>query len=109
LVRMALVPRILEARGLDVTPALQQRLASAGDHTAAGLLAIILRDEIGHVAIGNRWYRYLCQQRGLEPIATFVGLLQEHRATLRSPFNWPARRLAGFDAEEQALIESLAH
>ena len=71
LARMALVPRILEARGLDVTPAIQGRLAAVGDLDAAAILDVVLRDEIGHVAIGNRWYEFLCGAQGCDPIATF--------------------------------------
>ncbi|OYU72751.1 MAG: hypothetical protein CFE45_39215, partial [Burkholderiales bacterium PBB5] len=64
--RMALVPRTLEARGLDATPPMQARLAKAGDLRAVQILDVILRDEVGHVAIGNHWYRWLCAQRGLD-------------------------------------------
>ena len=101
LARMALVPRTLEARGLDASPALRNKLAQAGDAPAAAILDIILRDEIGHVAIGNRWYAHLCQQRNLDPVATYRHLAQEHRApALRGPFNIDARRQAGFSEEE---------
>ncbi len=71
MVRMALVPRVLEARGLDVTPGMMERLREVGDEQTIGILEIILRDEIGHVRIGSRWFRYCCEQRGLEPEATF--------------------------------------
>jgi len=103
--RMALVPRTLEARGLDAIPPLRAKLAQAGDLEAAAILDIILRDEIGHVEIGNRWYTWLCQQRGLEPRATYAALALQYRAPpLRGPFNLEARRLAGFsEAELQAL------
>src|SRR5690606_9349198 len=70
LARMALVPRTMEARGLDATPALRAKLAQAGDIRAAEILDIILRDEIGHVAIGNRWFGYCCEQRSLDVIET---------------------------------------
>ncbi len=101
LARMALVPRILEARGLDVTPGMQQRLAAAGDTRAVEVLAVILRDEVGHVAIGNRWFHHLCVQRGVEPTATMLALMREHRApSVRPPFNLEARQRAGFDAAE---------
>ncbi|MFQ5642960.1 MAG: ferritin-like domain-containing protein, partial [Thiogranum sp.] len=75
LVRMALVPRVLEARGLDVTPGMIERLEQAGDKAVVEVLGIILRDEIGHVEIGTRWFRYLCNERGLDPDATFVKLV----------------------------------
>jgi uncharacterized ferritin-like protein (DUF455 family) len=105
LARMALVPRTLEARGLDAIPPLRAKLAQAGDLKAAAILDIILRDEIGHVEIGNRWYTHLCQQRGLEPIATFAELSVRYEApTMRGPFNIEARRKAGFtEAELRAL------
>lgn len=103
--RMALVPRTLEARGLDAIPALRAKLAQAGDEAAAAILDIILRDEIGHVEIGNRWYGYLCAQRGLDPIATYDQLVVQYKATVRGPFNIEARRQAGFsEAEMQALF-----
>ncbi|UXY14028.1 ferritin-like domain-containing protein [Chitiniphilus purpureus] len=108
MVRMALVPRILEARGLDVTPGIQQKLRQAGDARACEILDVILRDEIGHVRIGNRWYHWCCAQRGLEPVANFVTLLRTHEAPpLKGRLNYPARRAAGFSSEELALIESL--
>lgn len=105
LVRMALVPRVLEARGLDVTPGIQEKLAQAGDENAVSLLDIILRDEIGHVAIGNRWYGYLCQQRGLDPVPFFLELLAKHYPKgLFGPFNLGARAQAGFSESEIKLL-----
>lgn len=99
--RMALVPRTLEARGLDAIPPLRAKLAQAGDMEAARILDIILRDEVGHVEIGNRWYGFLCRQRGLEPRATYAELAVKYAApTLRGPFNLDARRRAGFTEEE---------
>ena len=74
LARMALVPRTLEARGLDATPDVRSKLAQAGDMAAAQILDIILRDEIGHVEIGNRWFRWCCEQRGLDLLSTYQGL-----------------------------------
>lgn len=109
LARIALVPRTMEARGLDASPPLRAKLAQAGDLRAAEIMDIILRDEIGHVAIGNRWYGWLCEQRGLEPIATYARLADEYAAPLlRGPFNLPARRAAGFsEAELSALTGSI--
>ncbi len=105
LVRMALVPRVLEARGLDVTPGMIRRLRVHGDLRAVAILELILREEIGHVAIGSRWFRYLCAQRGLEPGATFRKLLREYMTgQLRGPFNHQARLAAGFDDEELRLL-----
>ncbi|MCW5642133.1 MAG: ferritin-like domain-containing protein [Rhodoferax sp.] len=106
LARMALVPRTLEARGLDASPPMKARLQAAGDHAAAGILDIILRDEIGHVAVGNHWYRHLCAQRGLDPVTTYASLAREHGAPrLRGPFNLPARRAAGFHERELELLQ----
>jgi uncharacterized ferritin-like protein (DUF455 family) len=105
LARMALVPRTMEARGLDVVPSLRDKLAQAGDAAAAAIMDIILRDEIGHVAIGNRWYAYLCSARGLDPLAAYKALAIEHAApVLRGPFNLPARRAAGFSEAELAAF-----
>jgi uncharacterized ferritin-like protein (DUF455 family) len=107
LARMALVPRTMEARGLDAVPSLREKLAQAGDMAAAGILDIILRDEIGHVAIGNRWYGFLCEARGLDPLATYTVLALQYKApVLRGPFNLPARRSAGFsETELKALLD----
>ena len=103
--RMALVPRTLEARGLDATPPMQARLRQAGDERAVAILGVILRDEIGHVAIGNHWYRWLCAQGGHEPVAHYALLAARHQApVLRPPFNHSARLAAGFTAQE---IEAL--
>ncbi len=105
LARMALVPRTMEARGLDASPPLRNKIAQAGDQQAAEIIDIILRDEIGHVAIGNTWFNWLCQARQLEPIATFEHLCIEYNAPkLRPPFNMDARRQAGFSEEELALL-----
>ncbi|WP_246257126.1 ferritin-like domain-containing protein [Pararobbsia alpina] len=105
LARMALVPRTLEARGLDAAPPMRARLAQAGDEAAAAILDIILRDEIGHVAVGNRWYRYLCAQRQLDPNAIYPSLVERYRAPkLKGPFNFEARRAAGFDESELAAL-----
>jgi uncharacterized ferritin-like protein (DUF455 family) len=101
LARMALVPRTLEARGLDASPPMREKLARVGDARGVEILDIILRDEIGHVAVGNRWYAYLCAQRGLEPIETFSKLAATYGAPrLRGPFNLEARRAAGFSERE---------
>jgi uncharacterized ferritin-like protein (DUF455 family) len=107
LVRMALVPRLLEARGLDVNPAIVAKLGKRGDRRGVEVLGIILRDEIGHVRIGNRWYEYLCAQRGLDPVATFQQLLAEYGAARpRPPFHRDARRAAGFSDAELEYLET---
>jgi uncharacterized ferritin-like protein (DUF455 family) len=108
LVRMALVPRVLEARGLDATPAIVEKLKSVNDTRAVEILGIVERDEIGHVAIGSRWYLYLCEQRGLEPLATFKRLLKDFDAPpLKPPFNIEGRRAGGFSQEELGWLEGL--
>jgi uncharacterized ferritin-like protein (DUF455 family) len=99
--RMALVPRTLEARGLDATPPIQAKLRRAGDDRAVAILDLILRDEIGHVAIGNRWYRWLCAQRALDPRRTHAQLAARNVVPRsKPPFNFDARRAAGFDDDE---------
>lgn len=109
LARIALVPRTLEARGLDVSPAIRQRLIQAGDAESAALLDIILRDEVGHVAIGNHWYNWLCAQRQIDPVDTYERLALEYRAPrLRGPFNLEARREAGFNERELASLQRMA-
>lgn len=111
LARMALVPRTLEARGLDATPPMQQRLRQAGDLRAVEILDLILREEVGHVAIGNRWFRWLCERAGREPTAAYAELARRHRAPRpKGPFNLDARRAAGFsEAELAALGEGAAN
>ena len=102
--RMALVPRTLEARGLDATPLIQAKLRQAGTPDAlraVAILDIILRDEVGHVAIGNHWYRWLCERDGLEPVAHYAVLTGRYKAPkLKPPFNEPARLRAGFTRDE---------
>ncbi len=108
--RMALVPRTLEARGLDAAPPMQAKLAQAGDPRAVEILGLILRDEVGHVAIGNRWYRWLCERDRLDPITHFEQLLVTHHAPRpKPPFNLDARRRAGFDAEELSRLMQPQH
>jgi len=105
LARLALVPRTLEARGLDVTPAIRNKLVSVGDQAGAAILDVILRDEIGHVAIGNHWYGSLCAERGLDPVQTYAQLARLHGApVLKGPFNLSARRAAGFTDEELTAL-----
>lgn len=99
--RLALVPRLLEARGLDVSPAIRKKLAEVQDQESAQVLDIILRDEIGHVAIGNHWFNFLCDQQNANPIAMFEQCLVEYQApSPRSPFNFDAREQAGFTPDE---------
>lgn len=106
LARIALVPRTLEARGLDASPPIKAKLVGAGDRRAGEILDVILRDEIGHVAVGNRWYRRLCEQRGLDALATYAELADRYRAPRpRGPFNLAARRAAGFDEAELSALQ----
>lgn len=107
--RMALVPRVLEARGLDVTPSMMNKLRSSGDHRAVEILEVILREEVGHVKVGTRWFNYLCDQRDLDPYQTFKYLLETYfNGEIRGPFHTEARMEAGFSEAEMALLESQA-
>ncbi len=106
--RMALVPRVLEARGLDVTPGMIERLRSVGDHATAEILEVILREEVAHVAAGSRWFAWCCAQSGVESESTFADLLDLHmRGSLRGPFNTEARLSAGFSDAELAHLGTL--
>ncbi|MFK7996976.1 MAG: ferritin-like domain-containing protein [Granulosicoccus sp.] len=108
LVRMALVPRILEARGLDVAPPMIDKLRQLDDQETADILQRIYTDEITHVEVGNRWFRYICDQQSLDGTTVFHDLLQgENSAYLRSPYNREARLQAGFNEEELALIKQM--
>ena len=109
LARMALVPRVLEARGLDVTPGMIAKLRNLGDRETVAILELILDEEVAHVAAGSHWYRWYCQRAGVEPRSTFRELLAKYAGpVLRGPFNHQARLLAGFDAEEIAALEQLS-
>lgn len=106
--RMALVPRTLEARGLDATPQIQAKLRQAATPAAmraVEILDVILRDEIGHVAVGNHWYGWLCNRDGLDAVSHYPVLAEKYRAPkLHPPFNLDARRRAGFTAHELAAL-----
>uniref|UniRef100_B1XTW7 DUF455 domain-containing protein n=1 Tax=Polynucleobacter necessarius subsp. necessarius (strain STIR1) TaxID=452638 RepID=B1XTW7_POLNS len=105
--RMALVPRTMEARGLDAVPMIRDRFKQIRELRAVEILEIILNDEIGHVLIGNRWFNFLCDKDGLSPIATYRELARNYRApVLKGPFNIEARKRAGFTAEELSLLEA---
>lgn len=108
LVRLALVPRVLEARGLDVTPAMITRLQKTGDTATVVILEKIYADEIGHVETGSRWFRHVCRERGLDPAATFRDMLVNYNMDrVRSPVNEVARKQAGFDDEEIAMLKAM--
>ena len=107
--RMALVPRVLEARGLDVTPGMIERLRHAGDERTIAVLEVILREEVAHVAAGTRWYRWCCERDGIDPFETFFDLLRDYLGvSLRGPFNRPARLEAGFVEAELDRLATLA-
>jgi uncharacterized ferritin-like protein (DUF455 family) len=106
--RMALVPRTMEARGLDAVPGIRDRFRQIKDGKAVEILEIILRDEIGHVLIGNRWFNFLCAGENTSPITAYRELAGKYHApTLKGPFNFEARQQAGFTSEELDLLESL--
>ena len=105
--RMALVPRVLEARGLDITPSMIKRLQSVGDQDAIDILNIIYQDEIGHVEKGSFWFFHQCKLHSLEPRATFIKMVETHlHGELRGPFNISARLQAGFDEDEMAYLNA---
>ncbi len=99
LARLAIAPLVLEARGLDVTPAMIIRLEKAGDAESAAVLRIILRDEVGHVAVGQKWFAHIARERELPPADTFRALVRQYyKGRLKPPFNTESRKRAGFDA-----------
>ena len=108
--RMALVPRTMEARGLDATPLIQRKLRQVGTPdalAAADILDVILREEVGHVSIGDHWYRWLCERQGLEPEAHYAALINLYQAPRpKPPLNHGARRLAGFSETELQWLEN---
>ena len=105
--RLALVPRCMEARGLDVTPGMIKKLEQAGDQASAVILQRILNDEVGHVATGSRWFRWVCATRRVEPEVTYLGFLQSRlRSEVRGPFNRELRLVAGFSAAELDRMEA---
>ena len=107
LLRMALVPRVLEARGLDVTPGMRKKIAQKGDDETCAVLDIIYREEVGHVRAGNYWYQYLCKQRGLEPLTLFRRLLSRYDLFIfRGYVNLQAREQAGFSSFELEMLEN---
>ena len=100
LARLAVVPLVLEARGLDVTPAMITRLEDAGDRTSAEILRVIYRDEIVHVAAGSRWFKAECAKRDLEPVAAWRNIVGvRFKGVLKPPFNDEARLAAGMAAD----------
>jgi len=105
LARLAVVPLVLEARGLDVTPAMIERLRTAGDADSAAVLQVIYDEEIGHVAAGKRWFDFLCARRGLDPVSAWQDLVRRHfKGRLKPPFNERGRSAAGFSAAYYAPL-----
>ena len=103
--RMALVPRTMEARGLDAVPSIRDRFKQIKEARAVEILEIILNDEIGHVLIGNRWFNFLCSKDNLSPIVAYRELAEKYRAPiLKGPFNIEARKQAGFTSQELSLL-----
>ena len=108
LVRMALVPRVMEARGLDVTPGMIDKFLSIGDRDSAEVLRIIMDEEVGHVEIGSRWFHYLCDQRQLPREQTYVSLMQQYaKGKVKPPLHRQARLAAGFSEQELQYLEGL--
>jgi len=107
--RLAVVPLVLEARGLDVTPEMMRRLERVGDHDSAAILERIYADEIGHVAVGARWFDRLCREQGLDPAATFRDRVRRYfTGALKPPFNHAAREAAGMPTELYAPLAAEA-
>lgn len=107
--RMALVPRVLEARGLDVTPGMIERLRATGDIETIAALEIILAEEVRHVEIGSHWFQFCCAREGVEPEETFLRLLKTRfKGRVKGPFNTSARLAAGFSAREIHALEGLS-
>jgi len=108
LVRMALVPRVMEARGLDVTPGMIDKFLSIGDSDSAEVLQIIMDEEVGHVEIGSRWFHYLCDQRQLPREQTYLMLMQQYaKGKVKPPLHRQARLAAGFSEQELQYLEGL--
>ena len=108
LIRMALVPRVLEARGLDVTPGLQRRLRAVGETRLVDILDVIYREEMGHVRIGTEWFRHLCLERGLDARVTFRELLQQYMSgRIRGPYDELGRMQAGFSEDEMMDLRTM--
>jgi len=105
LVRMALVPRVLEARGLDVTPGMIERLRSVGDQDTIAALDVILAEEVRHVAVGTHWFNFCCERENKPPAETFLELIRSRfTGSIRGPFNMEARAEAGFTAYEMKAL-----
>lgn len=108
LARLALVPRTMEARGLDVTPGMIEKVLKVGDKDSAEILKRILKDEVGHVAIGSYWFKFICKERQLDSQTTYIELVKRFlKGKIRRPINHALRKQAGFDERELTMLESL--
>ncbi len=108
--RLAVVPLILEARGLDVTPSLQEKMVETGDLESAAVLSVIYNDEKGHVAIGAKWFRFLCARERKDPAETFRQLVRANfRGPLKPPFNDLARAEAGLTPSFYRSLPSISN
>jgi uncharacterized ferritin-like protein (DUF455 family) len=107
LARMALVPRFMEARGLDVTPGIMERLVAVGDDASNACLQVILDEEIGHVALGSKWFRWAAERKGVNAEDEYFAMVDKHlQSEARGPYNEAARRLAGFSERELERLKS---
>ena len=106
--RMAMIPRVMEARGLDVTPMIQKKFASVGDQDTVAILDIILRDEITHVEAGTRWFQYVCNERNLDAEPTYIELVKKYmKGDVHCPMHIDARKQAGFTNSELETLKQL--
>ncbi|CAL5200340.1 unnamed protein product [Lathyrus oleraceus] len=93
--RLAVIPLVQEARGLDAGPRLVQKLVGFGDNRTSKIVARIAEEEVAHVAVGLCWFLSVCQKMGRTPDSTFKDLLKEYNVELKGPFNYVAREEAG--------------
>jgi len=108
--RLAVVPLILEARGLDITPSLIAQMEEIGDEKSARIFHIIYHDEQGHVAVGAKWFRFLCHKEKQDPAEAFATLVRTHfRGSLKPPFNDMARSRAGLTPTMYRSLSSAGH
>ena len=109
LARLAIIPKTLEARGLDISPLIIKKLEQAKDINAAQILKVILKDEIKHVALGNKWFNWICEQKNLDKQKTYINLIKQYSSKIiKFPLNENARLMAGFSDDEINSIKSLA-
>ena len=108
LARLSLVPRYLEARGLDVTPGMLEKLYAQKDIASAAVLEVIVEDEVTHVAYGTKWLDYVCEKEGLDREGVFFEHVESYlKGQILGPFNRPLRIRAGFTNDEMDKLEQL--